>query len=257
LDVFDLFKVIEDRWSLFQAGIGIPQQVWAGRAMELRSIRHRIAHCRRAHLDDRQRIEQLLSDLEGGADQALRAYVKLYRPDADLKDDIVEDWVRMRHSAAARLIDHGRRNKGIDFSLACTRRPWAPPPEPAVTNTPGWMWVLEAHLELDRRHLFIDDYFSESGVQASLPWIGHIIQPDSTTVYVTFPAVGDAEAISDAIGRCFEAVFTASRPGSDPGVVRHPWRRKTRDLDPRVDAEGLLSVLTCLNDDDPISYFAT
>lgn len=37
--------------------------------------------------------------------------------------------------------------------------------------------------------------------------------------------------------------------------VRHPWRRSTVDFDPRVDAGGLLSVLSGLGDDDPRAIF--
>jgi hypothetical protein len=82
---------------------------------------------------------------------------------------------------------------------------------------------------------------------------GHIIQSGTGLLAVTIPAVGDPAAISDAIGGFFEAVFYASTVG---GGGRHPWRRGAPELDPRADADGLLAVISGLNDDDAVSIFS-
>ncbi|MFN2486678.1 MAG: hypothetical protein ABR609_08755 [Acidimicrobiia bacterium] len=255
-DVSDLFAPNQGHWALFECGIGINLNVWKGRVAELQPIRHRNAHCR-PHVDDADRIEQLLRDLEGGADRALRAYVRFRDPLSNLKDPIVDAWGRGTHPVAARLLDHGANNKGIHFGLQFSKRPWADMSGLAtLTGVRGVYWAMAVQLEYDHRHIFLDDYWADYGVQASLPFIGHIIQPADTVLYVTFPAVGAPGEIADAIGRCFEAVFSASRASRGDGSVRRSWRRPTGpDFDPRVDAEGLLSILTGLNDDDPITFF--
>jgi hypothetical protein len=109
---------------------------------------------------------------------------------------------------------------------------------------------------LDGRHLYIDDYLREQAVQALLAYAGHIIEPWGTQLAVTVPAVGDPKSISNAIGGFLEAVFEAVTPGERDTEVRHPWRRTDLALDPRVDAADLLSVLSGLNPEDPITIFA-
>lgn len=56
LDVGKLFEIIDKEWHLFEPSL-IGQREWHGRVDELRTIRHRMAHCRRPHDDDLNRIE--------------------------------------------------------------------------------------------------------------------------------------------------------------------------------------------------------
>jgi hypothetical protein len=252
VDVGGLFELILERWEECSHGIGLPADVWRGRTAEIVPIRHRMAHCRRPHADDAVRIEQLLRDLEPAANLALRQYVRWWEPSPELEDPIIDDWVRLRHPVAQRLVEHGARNKGIIFDLMTARLPWADKAE-RITGTPGWFWVM--HVVLRERQIYIDDYWSQQAVQAQLPMAGHIIQSSPWSIAVTVPAVGDPAAISDAIAGFFEAVFRSATQG-DGSSVRHPWRRTSLDLDPRVDAAGRLSVLSGLNDDDLMTIFA-
>lgn len=252
-DVSVLFELITTYWKQCQHGIGLPEAVWQGTVAEIVPIRHRIAHCRRPHDDDVARIEQLLRDLEPGANRALRAYVDWREVNATLDDPVVKDWVGLRNDVAHRLVPHGAGNKGIHFTLMASRLPWA---ESAgqITGTPGWFWVI--HVVLDGGHMYIDDYLAQQAVQALLPMAAHIIEPWGTQIVVTIPGVGDPDHISKAIGGFFEAIFVAKTPGDKDFAVRHQWRRHALALDPRVDAAGLLSVLSGLNDEDPITIFS-
>jgi hypothetical protein len=80
VDVSALFDLISDHWGQCAHGIAMPKAVWDGKVAEVKPIRHRIAHCRRPHRDDVERLEQLLRDLEKGARRALSAYVRWYDP---------------------------------------------------------------------------------------------------------------------------------------------------------------------------------
>ena len=251
-DVGVLFRLIEDYWDQCQHGIGLPLEVWKGRATEIRPIRHRIAHCRRPHLDDVERVEQLLRDLDAGANRAIRSYVDWREVGVDLNDPIAKDWRHLEHEVARRLVPHGKRSKGIWFSLQASRLPWAPTAE-RITGTPGYFWVMSVHLD-HQRHVYIDDYWADANVQSVLDRAAHIIQPSPYQLNVTLPAVGDPKEISDAIGEFFEAVFSTAQFGESE-QVRHPWRRTHPDLDPRVDAEGLLSIVSGLNAESPLTVF--
>jgi len=252
-DVGTLFAVVEQQWEQCGPGIGLPEKVWQGRVDELRSIRHRIAHCRRPHSDDVDRLEQTLRDLEPAANRELRSYTTWLVPSDDLDDPIVDAWQRGNHPVYQRLVPHGQDIKGIDFYLRVSVRPWANRGTGAITGSPGYYWVLM--VVLHERHLFVDDYLREYHVVKNLPLIGHVIQTDSRFLYVTFPAVGDPVEISDAIGECFEAVFNAANYGyGDINQVRHPWNRE--QLDSQVDAQGLLAIVSGLDTDDPLTIFA-
>jgi hypothetical protein len=150
-------------------------------------------------------------------------------------------------------VPHGRDIRDIDFYLRVSTRPWADRDDRSITGSPGYYWVLMAVLH--GQHLFIDDYLRDYYVVKNLPLTGHIIQTNSHFLYVTFPTVGDPAEISDAIGECFEAVFNAASPGyGDANGIRHPWNRE--QLDFRVDAEGLLAIISGLDADDRLTIFS-
>lgn len=251
LDVGRLFELIDQYWAECSLGIGLPKTVWAGRVEEVRPIRHRLAHCRRPHADDASRLEQLLRDLEPAANRVLRAYTDWCAVRHDLSDPVVDAWVHLQHPDALRLVNHGHNTKGIHFELMASHLPGAEVIG-TITGSPGWFWVM--HVVLEGRRLYVDDFWSSQTVKNLMPLAAHIVQSSSWTLAVTIPAAQDADVIADAIGGFLNAVFEEVRPGEGTDV-RHPWRRPEPDLDPRVDAEGLLSVLSGLNPEDPISIF--
>jgi hypothetical protein len=251
-DVGVLFKLIEEHWDSCRYGIGLPKQVWLGRVNELAPVRHRLAHCRRPHADDASRIEQVMRDLEPAANRFLRAYTNWSPVDVDLVDPVVEDWARMRH-VDAHLVEHGRERRGVEFELRTVSLPGTPTDAVCVSGSPGRFWVM--HAIIRQGGLFIDDYMRESSVQNLLSLATHIVQPSQNQIAVTIPAVGDPTVISEVIGGFLAAVFSARTKGDERYSVRHPTRRFRGTLDPRVDAQGILSVLSWLDADDSCSIF--
>lgn len=254
VDVTDMFTIIDELWVQCSHGIGIPQGAWKAKIDEIKPIRHRLAHCRRPHSDDVDRVEQLLRDLEPGAQEALRSFTSWHesgsiRPNP--ADPVVVDWVDCQHSDANRLVEHGH-SKGISFSLLATQLPWAEP-SATVTGTPGCFWVM--YVNLHGWHLYIDDYVTNRSVQNLMPVASHIVQTSPTDLAVILPAVTEHKLLSDTIGGLFDAVFTESMPGDDAVSVRHPWRRRQEVLDPRIDAAGLLAVLSIIDRHDPLPIF--
>ncbi len=249
-DVGALLKLLADNWDQCQFGIGLPKAVWMGRVGELVPIRHRLAHCRRPHVDDVDRIDQLLRDLEPAANNVLRSYTDWCEVDGGLADPVVDDWVHLRHEYS-HLVEHGRDRRGIDFSLRTVALPGATLGGPAVTGSPGRFWVMHAYVR--EGGLYIDDYVRS--VQNLMPLAAHIVQPSQSEVAVTIAAVSDPQVTSDLIGGFLHAVFWAQGRGDDRFSVRHPSRRVRHGLDPRVDAQGILSVLSSLNPEDRCSIF--
>ena len=251
-DVGALLKLIDKYWDQCQFGIGLPKAVWSGRIDELIPVRHRLAHCRRPHVDDADRIDQLLRDLEPAANRVFRAYTDWSDVDPGLVDPVVDDWVRLQHNVS-HLVEHGRERKGIDFSLRAVELPGATCSGLAVTGSPGWFWVMHAYVR--EGGLYIDDYLRDTSVQKLMPMVTHIVQPSRSEIAVTIAAVGDPHVTSNLIGGLLEAVFSEREWGGVGSSVRHPTRRVAQGLDPRVDAQGILSILSGLNPGDHCSIF--
>lgn len=61
----DICSTIENQWDYFQPYLP-PKNLWTAKLVEIKQIRHRVAHFRRGHSDDLQRTLQLLRDLDKG-----------------------------------------------------------------------------------------------------------------------------------------------------------------------------------------------
>lgn len=60
-----LLGAIADHWDLFEPYLP-PKSIWQAKLEEVGQIRHRVAHFRRGHEDDLQRVIQLLRDIDRG-----------------------------------------------------------------------------------------------------------------------------------------------------------------------------------------------
>ena len=60
-----LLEVISREWHLFDVYLP-PQEIWDAKLLEIRQIRHRIAHFRLGNQYDAERVEQLLRDVDQG-----------------------------------------------------------------------------------------------------------------------------------------------------------------------------------------------
>jgi Swt1-like HEPN len=238
LDVSHLFAVIDARWDLFASYLP-PLVRWQGAVDELRQLRHRSAHCRRPHPDDLARLEQRLRDLEPGALRAVRSYHREFDVNRRLRDPVVKGWHRQHHPVAARLVDHAWRQYETSIRVSYTLRPWATPPTGRISGTSGAFWYVRFQGRGGRYLLpqdFWGDYYLDrpcAGGRPARDYIVHAVQSDPTGLTATFAAADAADAVSDAIGACFDAFLGSG--GWDGGVeLWDTWDRETDDLDSRV-----------------------
>lgn len=237
LDVGELFPIIAMHWELFEPSL-LDKPVWDGRVNELNKIRHRIAHCRRPHSDDLNRLEQTLRDLDGGAYRAMAAYNHREVPPSDLEDPLVSLWVR-GESSGFHIVDHARQQYDTSFALHWSRRPWANKVAEGspVSGTPGYLWHArwsgaqirdlgawwrDGHLDVDRwRDLIV------------------YVCADRFSIEVSFAACDDPVAIAKGIENCFQPVLRHRDLGVTSGVAdwvaeTEAWAAQSADLDPRV-----------------------
>ena len=246
-------ELIEKHWELFSA-ILPPRKRWEGTVETLLAIRHRIAHCRRLHEDDIQRLTQALRDFEAGARIFYGTYTDTRRFHASDRDPVAKAWVKRRHKAAARLIEHCEQNYETRFSLSHSLRPWAKPPENdgVVNGHPGGIWYaqwLTGGRELNPELLWQRLRPKTQGLILHL-----LIEPGG--VAATFPSLEPANEVADAIADLFEMLIVTSRvyrPESDftsTGDKGIQMRKSVAKLPPKVQYQGVLSLFDSANPDN-------
>ncbi len=259
LDVFDLFSLIDEHWGLFEPSL-LPRPRWRGLVDELRPLRNRIAHCRRPHPDDVDRIEQALRDLERGARRFYGAYVHTRGSDRFAKDPVVSGWVAGEHPDAERLLGHAEDQYEVSFRLACTVRPWGelPEEERTLSGTPGALW--HARWSIGRGEVEPAQLWAALARYRNVrELLVHVLLSSPWEAEVTFAAVDDPTAVADAIGNCFDALLVHGRrasgrldfDGADEAYDR--WRREGERLPARVRVGDLLSEF---DPDAPYAIFA-
>lgn len=237
-DINDLFELISDEWRLFEPSL-LPRTRWEGLVHTLLSVRLRIAHARRPHQDDLERLEQTLRDLEPGAKIALAAYGEEISPNTYSDDPVVTAWVARNHPTAQRLIDHAQRQYGASFSLSFSRRPWLHEMPQALSGTPGLLWRVTWRFA--ERVVFAPRFWYDSRVRSIHDMVVHCLQHSGDMLSLTFSAVDDPQAVADAIGHAFDGLIYASR--RDPSTrLLDAWDATDfADVDPRLQLRSILA----------------
>lgn len=251
LDLADLLSVIESEWEMFAPTL-IDKNVWAGRVIELRSIRNRIGHCRRPHREDLSRLEQTLRDLEGGAFEAVTAFNRQRTPSEDVPNPLVRGWLRAEHQDAKRLINHAFEQYDVAFGLRYSVRPWTQRPSKGESmDTQGLIWHATWSLQsggVDLRRLWHDSYLNK--VRESLIFL---CASDPFVIEASFAAVDDASLTSDLIGNLFDAILLNARRSTTATLDIERWTDQHADLDPRVQVGTSWSMVT--EEMTPITLF--
>lgn len=230
-DVSALFKITLDRWEQF-AGSLLARNVWAGRIEELRAIRNRIGHCRRPHTDDLARLEQTLRDLETGAFAAVSAFNCQSHAREDWEDAVTKGWLRSEHEAAARLIDHARRQYDTIFELRYSRRPWASVVADgrSIAGASGYIWHAYWYFRGGRPFDLgcFWNYIDHCHDQVLL-----VCADSPSSISISFAAKEDPATVADAIGSCFDSALMSLGRGPDVGFGE-AWRKRFAEMDARV-----------------------
>lgn len=232
-DASALFKITIDRWELFSRYFP-SRTIWAGRVEELLAIRNRIGHCRRPHSDDLTRLEQALRDLNNGAFLAASAFNEHVLPGSEWTGAVADGWVRRGHQTALRLIEHAERQYDVAFELRCSCRPWVVESwrdRKTIDGIPGYIWHVVWYLR-GGRPLHLDRFWRDIRRYQDIVLL--VCADSPTTLSVSFSALEDADAVSDAIGRCFDALLMALGPSGTVQGYYASWSSRYADLDTRV-----------------------
>lgn len=258
LDVGRLFKLIDnDEWPILSHSFP-PLDIWRGRADELQTIRNRISHCRRPHMDDLGRVEQTLRDLETGAFRSVAAFNRKTAPDSRLEDPMVAAWIRREHLGAQRLIDHCDTQYDVRLRVTYSVRPWAEATGTQgspVTGRPGYLW--HAHWTIGRGYFEARRFWSEWLTDDVKDLLVFVSAPSRAEVSISFAAVDDPSSVVDAIEHVFDGIIhhrgRRVSPDEDTLDGWDQWVQTNRGLDPRVVIDSPWSIVNAYT--TPVTLF--
>ncbi len=251
----EIRRIISDDWRLFESFLP-PKSIWEAKLEEVAQIRHRIAHFRRGHHDDLQRVVQLLRDLDDGFWRFCTSYNDPH-PILPQSEDPVEShflhldpfpWGEVSEGKWARTgIADPEARFAMTVEVLC--RPWASWSTPAAAN-PGLLYDVMVHAR-QQRHL---DYprLLESTSRLHEHIVHICLDSMAQSIRVTIPAVLGAERVIQIVNRLHEASLYCLASGlSEP---RSDAVQRLADSWPEY-VLGPENPLTFLAPDMPCSFF--
>jgi hypothetical protein len=153
----NLTQTIADEWSLFSPYLP-PEKIWEARIEEVKQIRNRVAHFRKGHRDDNQRIVQLLRDIDSGMFQfctSLNQY--LYKFSEDLSDPIIQAFEPLNPYIRREYTNHTFANR-LEVRFDIISRHWSTKPKDfnGVIGKPGFFYDLRIQAITDKSFRYID-----------------------------------------------------------------------------------------------------
>ena len=239
LDFGLLTSLIGDNWELFKPFL-LERTVWDGRSTEMKAIRNRVGHLRRAGTRDRDRVEHLLIDLEPGFRLALGALsstsvgTSKQRP----SDPVLADFISGELGGTC---DHLRRKYGFDIELTISRMPWAEiplAPEP-IAGTAGLIW----HLSIGGPDRFVYPSLLASMLAPVRDSVLYVFASSPFGAQVAVPAVDDGPEVARVL-----SFFAQNYPSCTEPIERvrsevaEAWPGDLSSLDSRVLVEHLFAI---------------
>lgn len=245
LDFGGLVRLIQDQWELF-SGFLLPRDIWPGRIAELQPIRNGIGHVRRAGTADRRRVEQLLSDLEPGYREALRALEcqTVGQESASLSGDpVVADFYSGR---LRRACQHAESKYKFDIDLGFSTMPWAmvDPSQRALSQTAGVLW----HIDIGGPDRWSDLTKLAMSIQPIRESVVFVFAVGPSGARLAVPVVDDAEDVCSALAHFVESygscTYSLSSVPRDAEQVLADWYGTASTVDPRILIDHPLATAT-------------
>lgn len=258
-----LCKVIEKNWELFGCYLP-PKSIWMGKLEEIIQIRHRVAHFRKGHVDDLNRVRQFLRDIDHGAWVFCTSYnntMPLFPKNKYLVTAHFYDYEsgNLRKDDSMHWILFGYQNPSarLDLEIEMSRRPWVTTPY-SDADARGYVYHVLVRARrgslLDYRQLLrgMEDYHDRV--------IHFCLESYAHTIRLTIPAVSGPEPIIEMVERLVEVASCSRTP--EPTIAFDTLTGSPKD-DPVQDlAEdygehvlGPRNPLTFLDPDMPCSMF--
>lgn len=214
----ELIKLIQKNWDLL-SGYFPPKNVWEVKLDEIIHIRNRIAHFRRGHADDIERLLQLMRDIDNGFWKFCTDYNDVQPIHPPEKDEVAKKYAELdpfsfKEVAPNEWAKVGIAPQGLRYilSINLARRRWAEV-SPRIDGAPGYIYNVNIHLRENRQFDYSKFLISSSKFKADIIHI--FLDTFSNAVRVTIPAVIGSPKVCEIIDeliRITENSMTLHRP---------------------------------------------
>lgn len=252
----DLAKLIKNNWDLFTEYLP-PQKNWEVKFEEITHIRNRVAHFRRGHQDDLDRLLQLMRDIDAGFWKFCTDYNDIHPILPPDKDPISQKYIGLdpfsyKEVAPNEWARIGSAPDSLRYivSINMIKRSWAQSSE-VIDGTPGYIYDVNIHIKNQQQF----DYTRLlTHIKTFKPEIIHICLDNfADSARVTLPAViGSEKAIDiiDEIIKLTDSSLTIRRPMN----INDNWVQEFSEEWPEY-VLGPKNPLTFLCPDMPCSFF--
>ena len=261
-----LLRTVEIEWILFEPYLP-PKQIWEAKLLEVKQIRHRVAHFRLGHQHDGSRVEQLLRDV----DQGFWRFCTSYNSDSPIlpptKDPVTKKflhldpflWTEVEPRKWARC---GSADPdllvSVEVNVLC--REWLKSPAmDEVADGTGYLY--DAKLAARNRQRFDYSRFLKATEHMHSSLCHICLDNSARTLRLTIPAILGATIVIDIYERLIGAAESAlcpAVPWTYKEAVGEPGNETWADAFAEQYPEYVLgpsNPLTFLGPDMPCSFF--
>ena len=207
-----ILSTVSDQWNLFSAFLP-PREIWTAKVEEVLQVRHRIAHFRKGHKHDADRLAQLLRDLDPGFWLFCLSY------------NDTDRWYPEDDAVTREVASHETAHDKVRLHLARSTRPWSRRTE-SFDGSLGGLYDALIHATRDWQFGYESFLSGTVGVHGRVCLIH--LDDAHRSVRVTVPSVIGVSAVAHTLGVCQQAAENAVRRWSGeletPGEAPMPLR---------------------------------
>ena len=252
----EIMRIISDNWELFSPYFP-PKNIWEAKIEEVSQVRNRVAHFRRGHSDDLQRVIQLLRDIDHGFWIFCTSYNDS-RPVLPPSEDPVTKmfldldpfpFTEVEKNKWARV---GSADPGMPLAVTVEtlKRQWAEPTD-NVDGTKGYLYEIYIVARNQRTY----DYrkFLEKSQRIHKRLVHICLDTFAGSVRITLPSVLGADTVIDIVSNFIEISRYCIFPGRSLGLNDDSVQRLSEEWPEYV--LGPENPLTFLDPNMPCTFF--
>jgi len=207
LDFSELTKLIKNNWELFSSYLP-PQNLWEAKLEEIVHIRNRIAHYRKGHSDDLNRLLQLMRDIDPGFWSFCTSYNNIYPILPQDTDPVTKKYVELDPFSYKQVDEKewamfGSAPDDLRYivSVNISNREWAQKTD-KIDGAIGYIYDVKIYMRKENRFKYKS--FLERTKLFHSDVLHICLEESSASIRVTIPAKLGSEKVIEIIDLLIE-----------------------------------------------------
>jgi hypothetical protein len=203
----ELTKLIKNNWHLFSIYLP-PLNLWEAKLEEIVHIRNRIAHYRKGHPDDLDRLLQLMRDIDKGFWEFCTSYNDIKPILPQDKDPVTKKYLELDPFAPKQISENewatfgsAPRDMLYTVSVNTIKRKWAEYSE-IVGDTPGYLYNIRIYIRNERQYNYKNFLDQTKTIHSNFVHV--CLDTFSDSIRVTLPAVLGSDKVIEIIDKLID-----------------------------------------------------